>query len=71
MFHPSDLSVENLTDPHDHSLIPKACAPYLSPLSHAEVTSQAQEILATRRNLETCHPLQLDPRADTFPERNI
>lgn len=55
---------------HGHSLLPKVCAPYLSLLSHDEVTSQAQEISATRHNLETCHPLRPDPRADTFPERN-
>lgn len=71
VLHLSNLPGESLTGPHDHSLIPKACAPYLSPLSHAEVTSQAQEISATRRNLETGRPLPPDPRADTFPERDI
>lgn len=67
---PSDLPAENLTESHGHRLLPKACAPYLSLLSHAEVTSPAQEISVTRRNLETCHPRRPDPRADTFPERN-
>lgn len=64
------LSLLKTSQSHGHSLLPKACAPYLSLLSHAEVTSQAQEISVTRRNLETRHPLRPDPRADTFPERN-
>lgn len=64
------ISLLKTSQSHGHSLLPKACAPYLSLLSHAEVTSQAQEISVTRRNLETRHPLRPDPRADTFPERN-
>lgn len=50
------------------SLISKAIY-YLFPLSHVEVTSQVQEVSATRCNLETYHPPQLDLEAGTFPEK--